>query len=245
MLDTKALAVGAVAGAAALALYLHLPKRAELYHLLYFDARGVSETMRLCMAAKKIPFTETRYSIKIEGGKPQSSAEHKAAKEAGSFEPNLNRLPVLFVDGKPLGQSKAIERYICAKHKLLGSGEFEAALVDAFCEHVRDMKDAYQKVRAIADADEKKAGMDKYFGETLPDYLNKVEKVTSGNGHAVGSKLTLADICFYVFACEFFDNLAGVAAALEGCPKLQSIPPTVKADPNIAAYLAKRKATPF
>ena len=43
------------------------------------------------------------------------------------------------------------------------------AQVDACMEHVRDIRDAYGKVRGISDAEEKKAAVDKWFTADLPE----------------------------------------------------------------------------
>ena len=59
----------------------------------------------------------------------------------------------------------------------MGANEVEAAQIDAVCEHVRDIKDAYQKVRGIQGEEEKKAGMEKWFATDLPEWCGKLEKV--------------------------------------------------------------------
>jgi glutathione S-transferase len=43
---------------------------------------------------------------------------------------NLDRLPILEVDGVAIGQSKAIERFVAAKVGLLGASPIEAAHID-------------------------------------------------------------------------------------------------------------------
>jgi hypothetical protein len=48
-------------------------------------------------------------------------------------------------------------------------------LVDMYMEHVRDIKDAYQKVRGIADEAAKTAAMEKWFSTELPEVPRTVE----------------------------------------------------------------------
>ena len=90
------------------------------------------------------------------GPKPQICEQHGVDKEAGMFDANLKRLPVLEVQGEMIGQSRAIERFVAKDLGLMGKGKIDEAKIDAICEHVRDLRDAYQKARgnpfAAADA---------------------------------------------------------------------------------------------
>ena len=63
------------------------------------------------------------------------------------FDANLKRLPVLEVQGEMIGQSRAIERFVAKDLGLMGKGKIDEAKIDAICEHVRDLRDAYQKAR--------------------------------------------------------------------------------------------------
>lgn len=89
----------------------------------------------------------------------------------------MGRLPILEVDGQQVAQSKSIERFVARRYGFLGENDVEAAQIDCVCEHVRDIKDAYQKVRGIQDEAEKKAGMEKWFATDLPEWCGKFEKV--------------------------------------------------------------------
>ena len=44
------------------------------------------------------------------------------------------------------GQSKSIERYLARRVGLYGANELEAAQIDSFGEHLRDLKDLHGKV---------------------------------------------------------------------------------------------------
>ena len=84
----------------------------------------------------------------------------------------------------------------------MGSTPVEAGQVDQLCETVRDIKDAYQKVRNIKDEAEKKTAMDKWFAEDLPNWMSLAEKsLPAGSGpFLVAGKISLADILFYTAA---------------------------------------------
>ena len=115
--------------------------------------------------------------------------EADAAKAEGKHDINMGRLPFLEVDGQQVPQSKSIERFVALRYGFLGDNDVEAAQIDSFCEHVRDIKDAYQKVRGIQDEAEKKAGMEKWFGTDLPEWCGKLEKVW--NTHASSTRTVL------------------------------------------------------
>ena len=56
------------------------------------------------------------------------------------------RLPILEIDGVPLPQSKAIERYVAKQVGLMEAHAMEEAQIDAVCEHQVDMRQAFAKV---------------------------------------------------------------------------------------------------
>ena len=115
--------------------------------LRYFDARGAAEVIRTIFAAANVDYEDYRYTFSMDGPKPQICEQHGVDKEAGMFDANLKRLPVLEVQGEMIGQSRAIERFVAKDLGLMGKGKIDEAKIDAICEHVRDLRDAYQKAR--------------------------------------------------------------------------------------------------
>ena len=144
------------------------------------------------------------------------------------------------MDGVKVGQSKAIARYVAAKYGLAGANAIEAFKIDCLCEHVVDIKATYQKVKG--DGDEAKA---KYFGETLPGELAKVEKSLGDTKGPwlVGCKPSRADVVFMVFLTEFFDNTEGAKAATP--PKIWAAVEAVNAIPAVKAWQEARPKTMF
>ncbi|KAK3288819.1 hypothetical protein CYMTET_3717 [Cymbomonas tetramitiformis] len=170
------------------------------YELLYFDARGAAETSRILFAVSGVQYEDSRYKFSFVEGKPKVEDRHAEDKAAGRFEANLDRLPVLKVNGSAIGQSKAIERYLAQEFGLAGSNSIQAAQIDAYCEHVRDISTAYGKERGSPFApmsDETKEKIEKWFAETLPGWFERLEKATGPDGFAVGEKLSLADVCLH------------------------------------------------
>ena len=110
------------------------------------------------------------FPFAMEDGK-YLKPEQEAAAACGNLALNMNRVPLLCIDGKPvLGQSKSIERFLAGRFGLMGSNDVEAAQVDMIGEHVRDIKDAYQKAKAAGNGD-------KFLDEDLKTWLAKLEAV--------------------------------------------------------------------
>jgi len=223
------------------------------YKLSYFDVRGQAEVIRLIFALTGTPYEEERYAMEfVPGQGPQYGDEYKAAKEAGTFGANLNRVPILTVDGSTvLGQSRAIERYLARELGLLGRTSLEAAQADAFVEHIMDLRTAFSKVR-FASPEDKAKEMEAYASGPLPTMLKAIEEVTPEGGAIVpGAGITLADLFVYNFATQFmgprpghlFDEETGLLKALSECPKLSAVAKNVGQNEKIAAYVANRKQT--
>lgn len=223
------------------------------YKLTYFDIRGLAENSRLILAAAGQSYEDVRLSFSF--GTPGDFStikrpEFDAMKAAGQLDSSLGKVPLLEVDGAKIGQSKAIERFLAKELGMMGSNSVEAAQVDQLGETVRDIKDAYQKVRGLQDEEAKKAGMDKWFAEDLPNWCALAEKsLPPGPGpFLVGGKVSLADILFYTLLLApgcFFDNAEGAKAAFQNCPKLKAALEATDALPQLKEYISKRKETPF
>lgn len=219
----------------------------ETYKLLYFNGRGAAERIRFLFAIGKIEFEDTRWNFD----------EFKEGKATGAFAANLGRLPILEVasaGGKPvqIAQSKSIERYLAKKIGLYGTTPLEEALIDAICEHQRDLRDSYKKIDDLKkeehpDKDEKYKA---WFEKDLLEYLEKFEVAlpedSKDGPFLTGPRLTLADIAWTQFLCDYLDGggwsgeKAAVEAALAIAPRLKAATAAVLAHPEIAAYLSAR-----
>lgn len=221
--------------------------------LRYFDGKGAVESSRLLLAMSGTAYTDTRWKMDMSKPYGQRCQGFMAAKKTGELEANLDRAPILLVDGVAIGQSKSIERYIARRVGLYGANEIEAAQCDAFCEHLRDLKEMHGKA---ADA---KA----FNAETLPAFFEKLEKVAGDKSCIVGKSLSIADVAFYELVHEYFPArdayLAGkepnakkfndqsaqgaAMAKLESCPKLASSIAAVRKHPGVAEHIAGRQYT--
>jgi len=218
-------------------------------HLRYFGLSGVAETIRHVMALGKIEWTEDGWPIdfsKFGPGGPNpalvavASPGFKAAMDKGELDANMKRAPVIVVDGKlEIGQSKTIERYLARRLGLLGSDEAEAAQIDAITEHVRDIKDKYQKAKGD------KAEKAKFFDEVMPEFMKKMDDAVGvvggkGKGPLIGSSLSLADVTLLVFLYDFFDDKDKAKASVAKCPRLLASLKATSEDPGIVKYRTKR-----
>ena len=208
--------------------------------LHYFDGRGVIEPTRIMLNMKKIDFEDVRYPIDMA---TYSRPEFDAVKATGKFAANMDRVPVLIVGDAVIGQSKAIDRYVAKTCGMYGSNDIDAAMIDMIGEHVRDIKDAYQKIKVGKTGDELTAATTEFVNATLPDWLSKLEKTRSGSNFAVGNSLSLADVYIFSFLTEYFDLKWEVITLAAKYPKLSQSVAAVQE--GASAYLSERKVTKF
>ncbi|KAM7435007.1 hypothetical protein ABFA07_015001 [Porites harrisoni] len=216
------------------------------YKLYYFDARAKGEKCRLALAAAKIDFEDVRFKVSLTGEESEEWAKEKA-----SGRPPLGQMPFLVApEGKILGQSGAIMKYICRKAGLCPEDSFDEALADMIHDATDDLRNAV--IKFFFEKDEaKKAGLEKEYNETtLPARLEKFEALLKsrdeGKGFFLGDKLTYADISFF----DFFNGyIAGgqptIPKELQKFPLLAEHYNRVLNVPEIKTWIAKRPASFF
>ena len=237
---------------ALLCLVLLLVAPATALKLRYFDARGAAEVSRVLLALTDITYEDHRYKIERKDGGGFSTPEFTSDKESGALAPNLDRAPLLEIDGQPIGQSKAIERYVAAQGGLMGKSPIEAAIIDSVAEHVRDVKDAQSRkgfgMFNRDKTDEEKAALKAEWFETdLPSWLARMERCVAPIEAIVcgsGELPSYAAVCIWSLLREGSEeDLALVATAAEGCAKLNAIADAVATHPRVAAWVASRPVT--
>uniref|UniRef100_A0A7S0IZC8 GST N-terminal domain-containing protein n=1 Tax=Calcidiscus leptoporus TaxID=127549 RepID=A0A7S0IZC8_9EUKA len=233
-------------------LFLLLAKGADAVALTvrYFDARGAAEITRVLLALSGQQYTDHRYKIEAKEGGGFSTPEFSADKESGALAANLNRAPLLEVDGTPIGQSKAIERYVAAQGGLMGATPLEAALIDSVAEHVRDVKDAQARkgfgMFSRDKSDEEKTRLrDEWYATELPSWLQRIEGCVAPLKRVVcGETPSYAAVCIWALLREGKDeDVALVAKAAEGCGTLNEIAEAVAAHPAVKSWVASRPVT--
>ena len=153
-LRTRPLVAASVGAAAAAAVVSTCGRSAECaaspkIHLKYFAVQGAAETIRYVMAMGGLEWTEEGWPLDFSKFTGAASLHKKdgpcpgfyEAEQRGETDANLGRVPIIVVNGEhEIPQSKAIERYLAKQCGLMGGSEVEAAKIDGFVEHVRDIK---------------------------------------------------------------------------------------------------------
>ena len=225
--------------------------------LNYFNGKGMGETSRLIMVAAGAKFEDYRYPIKIIDWSTYNieRKEFDDDKAAGKLWKSMGKVPFLNVGKGVISQSKAIERYLATRFKMMGDTLEESALIDSYCEYIRDYKTAYQAVKR---KENKEEALSEWFNKTLPEKLMAFDKLLFGNmdfqnmitppsnrQFAVGNKLSLVDIVIYSFLKNFFDNKEAVATACDNCIVLKNIVKSVSENQKIKDWVENQESTPF
>ncbi|XP_022080237.1 S-crystallin 4-like [Acanthaster planci] len=199
------------------------------YKVVYFQGRGYAEPTRMLLALAGQEFEDVRYSR-------EEWSQHKA-------EAPMQQLPYLEVDGKIIPQSRAMHGFVAREFGFNGANNEETTKIDVINAILEDIRIPLSKIFYEQDEEKKKEGLAKFYAETTPKFFKALEKMlvdnNGGDGFLVGSKISRADIFFYV-SMEFLDQ-----NEVKKYPRLVALMERVAKDPKIAAYLAKRPQTQF
>mmetsp|Transcript_14997 Transcript_14997/g.34711 ORF Transcript_14997/g.34711 Transcript_14997/m.34711 type:complete len:292 (-) Transcript_14997:227-1102(-) len=226
--------------------------------ITYFDARGVAETARIMLLTAGVEYDDDRYKVAMVDGVP-SVPQFKEDKETGKLVANMGRLPIMDVGTAKFGQSHAINRYIATHHGFMGKTAEDAAIIDCLYECLRDMKDAFAKIRgpgAAGTAEEKKAKTEEYWNDTekgLPDWLKRFEETLASytpeaSSYAFGSSLSLIDFAIYTWIESLTTNKDLMALGTkpwESCPRINASYKSVLETPAVAKWIKERPETMF
>jgi len=202
------------------------------YKLYYFDGRGRAELSRLIFAAAGQTYEDVRFA---QDQWPSKKAEF-----------DFGQLPALDVDGVKVGQSAAIANFLATQLGLVGKTPLEAFKSNMLAETARDLVEPLGRIMFEKDEERKKKAQEEFETVTLKNSLEKFEKYVEkhgSKGFLVGDSLTYADLAVYhaFFTVQQFLK----RDPLSGHPHLTKFCASVQAHPKIAAYLAKRKETPW
>ena len=169
-----------------------------------------------------------------------SKPEFDLDKKMRVLERSFNKLPFLKVGEDIIFQSKAIERYLAKTYNLMGSSLVEEALIDGLCEVIRDYKTEYQQVKK----EKNEESLKKWFTETLPEKVGLLE-LNINMIHAVGGRVSLADIVMFEFFTQYFDDVVSINNVLNGTEKVRSIVSNIGENKKIIKWLETRPMTDF
>ncbi|KAI1695775.1 glutathione S-transferase 1 [Ditylenchus destructor] len=204
---------------------------APSYKLHYFDVRGFGEPIRLFLHYHGLKFEDVRYpllnqpdQIKWQAMKPR-------------------KMPVLEVDGKMLGQSLAISRYLAKKHGLAGKDEWEQAKIDELADFTRDFfkevqGDYVAVVLGFKPGDKAKLHTEVFLPAIEKNYpIFQKTLNESGSGFAMKSGLTWVDFCL----ADFIVTYNGFDSELaKKYPDLDKYAKKVLSLPQIKKYVESR-----
>ena len=225
---------------------------AAKHKLIYFDAKGAAELIRIILKIGDVEFEDYRFPIKTKEGGGFETPEFDNAKTTGILSSNMNRAPVLQLpSGKVIGQSKAIERYVCKMCNFLGENDEDCFYIDCISENIRDIRDKWGKVRMTGgpgNTPEKDEAIKKFYESELKDWLEKLEKSlpseNNENDYAVGSRISYVDIQIWFLMTQVFEN-SEVEKAIQNCKKLKLITGAVSKNQNLQKWLTERPQTMF
>ncbi|KAK7073464.1 hypothetical protein SK128_021718 [Halocaridina rubra] len=155
------------------------------------------------------------------------------------------KVPVLYVDDKPLCQSVAICRYLGRVHDLSVDDPWESAKGDEVADTVHDLlPHAAQMVYAKLGGDGEKAKMlaTEFYTSTLPPVMRELDRRLEGREWFCGDKMTWSDI---FVACYLSQLSAHHESSLDAAPRLKTLVERVVKLPQIEKWLKERPETPM
>jgi len=207
------------------------------YKLQYFPITGLGEPIRMSFGMAGVPFEDQH----VPG------AEWGALKGAAPY----GQMPVLFVDGNPMAQARAILRYLGTQldgpdGKLYPEDSMQAYQCDEFMDLIDDARSTFLSTFSIADQAEKEAARAALVAEggKMRTVIEKIEaRLGRTEGTAVPGRITIADIYGTCTLWDFqqptfLDGFPDDTYA--ACPNINAMKARVCAVPNVAAYYADK-----
>lgn len=190
-----------------------------VHELLYFDAPGRAETIRICLHAANIDFTDTRFA-----GKDWPSIK--------STTP-LGSVPVLKIDGIQHVQSVALARYAGKLGGFYPDDPLQALCVDEVMDTLNELTARAPRAK---DPDEMKVAREHFQKDTMTKYASFLEDLIQTNGGVgFGSTPSIADIALRSSVesirsgmwdhidPKFFESYKGIVATVDAIAKNEKV----------------------
>ncbi|XP_047108255.1 glutathione S-transferase-like [Schistocerca piceifrons] len=201
---------------------------APKYKLFYFPIRVIAEPIRFILAYVGAEYED----IRVEWA------------DWPSLKPDTpyGTLPVLEVDGKKLGQSIPICRYLAKQYGLLAENDWDNAQIDAAVDAIDDLRWSIKEFFFETNESRKKNLKEKLIKETVPFHYAKLEAMVKNNGgYLAGGKLTWGDLYFTTMQ-ELFDHDLEFEITRD-YPHLATLRNKVVNIPSIKSWIEKRPKT--
>ncbi|KAH7727998.1 CRE-GST-36 protein [Aphelenchoides avenae] len=208
------------------------------YKFFYFPGRGRGEHIRQLLKLAGAQFEEVVVTQETWPGLKD--------------EMPLGQVPVLEIDGKKIGQSLAIARFVGHEFGLAGKDNVENARLDMIADLIQDASNSDGiKEWPLVKLGMKKVDNEKeYFKQQvrpqMENYAATFEKFlveNGGNSLLSGDNVTWVD----VLAAEFFSKFVdyGEKDALEAFPHIQNLIDRIHNIPVIKKHIENRAKTPI
>ena len=202
------------------------------YKLYYFNARGSAETIRFVFAQAGVQYEDIRLTS-------EQWAEFKPKTPYGV-------IPVLDIDGKIVGGSLPITRYLAKQYGLDAEDDWTRLILEGAADTIEDFKRKLGAAYMEKD-EEKKATLKKELVETLlPRFLGALEKLAASNtcadGWFCGAKVSYVDFLFTTAMSYVKMEAPNV---LDNFPALKKLTESVLKLPNIAKWVKERPETAY
>lgn len=197
----------------------------------YFSLAGKAEATRLMLNIGEIEHEDERFGFQDWKDGVKATAKWGTA-------PFLT-----LADGKQIGQSKAMGRYVAKMTGLYPEDALQAAFVDDIVDGIDEIGPMVNGTgRGLEQAEKEAARVEEVTKGKVKAILDTVEadikSLGDGAGHSVGSTLTFADIIIFTMTtntfCGFFDGLS--IDMLKDWPAIQSVNKTVSNHPAVRKY---------
>jgi prostaglandin-H2 D-isomerase / glutathione transferase len=199
--------------------------------LSYFDIPGRGEATRLALTIGGIAFEDRRV--------PFSQWDEEKSKTPWGGLPMLD-----LSDGSRIAQQRAVLRFVGAETGLYPIDDsYTCAKIDELMDAAEDLSGRTSGVgKGLGDAEKltaRKAACE--AGGVVYDLLSKIDEFVAANGqngHAVGDKLTIADLFVYTSCSGLVSGLwDGVPEnAMDPWQNIQACRKMVRSHPTVAKY---------
>ncbi|KAK0395161.1 hypothetical protein QR680_001148 [Steinernema hermaphroditum] len=208
-------------------------KKATEYKLIYFDIRNLAETARLMFECSGTKYEDVRIS----------ASEWSELKKSTPF----GMLPVLEVNGKPVYESQAINRYLAGILGFGGRNNFENAQLDAVADSFKDFRSAVRPFIYVAggmnegDTEElRKTALLPAVESYFPKFCERLKASSSSFLFDFGVSWVDFDIADCLYTLVGFDQ-----HLLDNYPELGRLVTAVREIPSLKSYYERRPVRPF
>jgi len=198
---------------------------APSYKITYFNVTALAEPSRMILKYANIDFEDDRF-------------EREQWPELKPKMP-FGQVPILTANGRQYHQSIAMARFFAKQAKLVGKDDFEDLEIDCAVDTVNDLRSKIALYSYETDAAIKEARKGPLFSETIPYYLDRLDKMAKDNdGHLACNKLTWAD--FYLVGMLDYLNYMIEGDLFTKHPNLQEVRNNVVTIPQIKKWIEER-----